>query len=137
MYIRQAGLTMASKTQIDKLDAQIKKILAEYGEDIAKNTNEAAEKIGKKGAQALKSSSASLFGSGPYSSGWKTDVDKRRTGTVVTIYNARMPGLAHLLENGHAKVTGGRVDGVSHIAPVEEKVNKEFEEAVENAIKGS
>lgn len=129
---------MASKTPIDKLDAQIKKILAEYGEDIAKNTNEAAEKIGKAGAKAVSANARSMFGgSGKYASGWKADIEKRRTGTKVTIYNANAPGLAHLLENGHAKVSGGRVPGRAHIAPVEEKVNKEFEEAVENAIKGS
>lgn len=128
---------MANKTPIDKLDDQIKKILADYSEDITKHTNEAAEKIGKAGAKAVGANARSLFGgSGKYASGWKADIQRKRTGTVVTIYNATAPGLAHLLENGHAKVSGGRVAGKAHIAPVEEMVNKDFEEAVINAITG-
>jgi hypothetical protein len=43
--------------------------------------------------------------------------------------------LAHLLEYGHAKVGGGRVEGRPHIRPAEEMVIREFMAEVEEAIK--
>jgi hypothetical protein len=40
-----------------------------------------------------------------------------------------------LLEYGHATVDGGRVPGTPHIRPIEDWLEKEFEDRVEKAIK--
>lgn len=52
-----------------------------------------------------------------------------------------MPGLAHLLEKGHASVGGGKVPEYEHIAPAAEKAFGDFEEliaeAVEEAMEGA
>lgn len=126
-----------AKTPIEKLDSEIKKILEEYADDVTKNTGEIVKKVGQKGAKAVKASAAAAVGgSGKYAAGWTYEVEKTRLSTTVTIYNKSLPGLAHLLENGHAKTGGGRVAGRPHIAPVEQEITKEFEENITDAING-
>ena len=124
-----------AKTPIDKLDTQIEKILQEYEGDVRENVGQITKEICRKGAAAVKASARSAVGgSGKYANGWTSEVKTTRYSTEGVIYNGALPGLAHLLENGHAKVNGGRVAGRPHIAPVEEKLVKEYEEGVINAI---
>ena len=125
-----------AKTPIDKLDKAIGKILTEYEDSITNNVGQITKEICKSGAQAVKASArAAVGGTGKYAGGWTSEVKTTRYSTEGVIYNQAAPGLAHLLENGHAKVNGGRVAGRPHIAPVEEKLVKEYEEGVINAIK--
>lgn len=43
--------------------------------------------------------------------------------------------IAHLLEHGHAKRGGGRVAGREHIAPAEEKGNRELVQKIERGLR--
>ena len=127
---------MASrKCTPDQLPQVIQSILNEYADEVTDNIPEIAERVGKVGVQALKASSKSSFGgTGKYAAGWTSQTEHGRLSTTVTIYNGRLPGLPHLLENGHAKRGGGRVPGKAHIAPVEQKLIKEFEEKITNEL---
>lgn len=118
-------------TPIDRLAADIQKILDKYGEDTAKNMTEIVKEFGKKGAKAVKASASEI--GGQYASGWTSVVEADRLGATATIYNKR-PGLPHLLENGHAKRNGGRTAPRVHIKPVEEKLLEEFTKAVTNDL---
>ena len=123
-----------AKTSIDKLGASIEKILAEYGDELQENIDEITVKVGKAGVTALRNQSKQNFGgTGTYAKGWRSEVDRTRLGTTVTLYN-QTPGLPHLLEHGHAKRTGGRVEGKPHIAPVESKLIKQSETEVLNNL---
>ena len=123
-----------SKVTVDNLAAEIQKILEEYKDDIERLNKETVRKVGQKGVQALRSNSGMFGGSGKYASGWSSKVEESRMGAKATLYNAKVPGLPHLLEHGHAKRGGGRVSGRVHIAPVEEELEKAFTQELERAL---
>lgn len=123
-----------SKVTVDNLAAEIQKILEEYKDDVERLNKETVRKVGQKGVQALRSNSGMFGGSGKYASGWSSKVEESRMGAKATLYNAKVPGLPHLLEHGHAKRGGGRVSGRVHIAPVEEELEKAFTQELERAL---
>lgn len=126
---------MAKKTPVDKLADAITDILREYGDELQENIGEAVKAVSKKGAAAVRQSAQQTFGgSGEYARGWTSRAETGRVSAQGVIYNKSVPGLPHLLENGHAKRGGGRVPGRPHIKPVEEQIVKEFEEAVKKSV---
>lgn len=127
---------MAKKTPIDKFSAAIHDVLEYYGEELQENIAEAAKTVTKKGVQAVKQSARGLFkktGAG-YAEGWTSRYETGRVSAQGIIYNEDVPGLPHLLENGHAKRGGGRVPGRAHIKPVEDEIVKEFIKAVTKSV---
>jgi hypothetical protein len=120
--------------KIDQLANEIAKGLAEYSEDVIDGIDQASEKITKDAVRELKSKSPKK--TGKYAGGWTQKTVKRygETNSHI-IYNKNKPQLTHLLEHGHAKRGGGRVEGKSHIRPVEEQVIQEFSAEVERVIK--
>lgn len=125
---------MAKRSTVDTLATDIEQILEEYQDDVENLTVETVKEIGKKGVQALKSSSSVFKGTGKYKSGWSSKVEDTRMGAKAILYNSKLPGLPHLLEHGHAKRGGGRVSGTVHIQPVEDELEKAFTQELEKKI---
>ncbi len=124
--------------QIDsaKLSESLQKILRQYGDDVREVTRRMVKKSGNEARDQLKKVSPRRPKSNKhYADGWTVgDYTWSTLGAHVTVYNAKKPGLAHLLENGHANRNGGRTRAYVHIKPVEEEVIKTFEENVRRAI---
>ena len=71
---------------------------------------------------------------GQYAKSWKTKVTGENSNNLeVTVYAGKYQ-IAHLLENGHAKRGGGRVEGIPHIAPAEENGEKLLQELIRKAL---
>lgn len=124
------------KLTADNFSEQVSKILKDYEGDITDSVGEISLKIGKSGAQAIKNDANTKFKDvnlqkGRYGSGWKAEItEQTRLKTVVTIHNAKYPGLPHLLEYGHLTRNGKRTTPRPHIKPVEDQITKEFEAEV-------
>lgn len=127
---------MAKKVPLDKFADAIEEILEEYQDQIDTGIADAVEAVTKAGVKTVKANARSNFkqGKGDYVKGWRSKVEKGRLETEGVIYNAKVPGLPHLLEHGHAKRGGGRVPGREHIKPVEDMIVKAFEKKVVRTI---
>ena len=59
---------------------------------------------------------------------------RKKISNGYVIHNKRYY-LTHLLEHGHAKRKGGRVEGRPHIAPVEQQTIESFEQKVREKLR--
>lgn len=127
---------MGKKTPLERLGNEIEKIVAKYVEDATTDAKDLAKAFAKKGERAV-SREASGKGWGEhtgYAQGWTSTVEEDRFSAVGIIHNQKTPGLAHLLEKGHALRNGGRSKAYPHIAPVEEKLIEEYTKALEETL---
>lgn len=120
---------------ISELSTEIERALADYGRCTADEVKKEVQTIASQTIQRLKSTSPKK--SGKYASGWTATVAYEDKENIrVNIHNRKKPHLTHLLENGHAKLDGGRVEGIPHIGPAEEKARRELEGKIKVVLKG-
>lgn len=123
------------KIKPSQMTDEIVKALQEYSVDVEDELENAKNEVTKEGVKKLRLAGSFKQHSGAYKRGWR--VKKESNHGPVIIYNATNYQLTHLLEFGHAKRSGGRTHAFVHIAPVEEWINKEFEEHVKLGISQS
>lgn len=115
-------------------------ILGDYPEEVKAATYEAMDKVSDEAVQMLRSKSPrgkKTRHPGRYAEGWT--YEKRLDYNV--IYNATDWQLTHLLEWGHVVEPRpthpgkkSRVEGISHIQPVEQWAIAEFQKEVERIL---
>ncbi|PGZ44101.1 hypothetical protein COE56_30465 [Bacillus anthracis] len=116
--------------RIDDLATEITKHLQEYTNEVEEGVEKAQMEVAKEGVKTLKGLNHPKL-TGEYRKGWRA----KKMDEGVVIHNAKHYQRTHLLEKGHAKVNGGRVPGIPHIAPVEQKANEEYMKRVEKVVK--
>ena len=73
---------------------------------------------------------------GDYAKGWAKKKQKLIGGVSYLVYNKDKPQITHLLEYGHLKRDGvNRVDGIPHIGPARDRIEKELEEEIADIIR--
>lgn len=111
--------------EIKDFSIAISEALDEYGMDVREAVAKAVEATGKKALKVVRAKSP--VKTGEYKKGWRL---KRSRGGVfhdraaVTIYNHTNGPFVHLLENGHQKVSGGRVEGIPHVRPAYQEAER-------------
>lgn len=72
---------------------------------------------------------------GTYAKSWTATKTLEKSGALqITIRSKNRYQIAHLLEKGHAKRGGGRVEGIPHIAPAEEHGKEMLEDLIRKAL---
>lgn len=120
----------SSSIKIGDMVNEIMESLNEYQDLCGEQVRAAAKEVTRDAVKELRSTSPKGSGSkkGHYDGGWTYAIGKDSAyKSSFTIHNAKKPGLAHLLEKGHAKRGGGRTSGNPHIEPVETRAIEEFE----------
>lgn len=124
---------MSQKVTVDGLADAINKELKEYAESTSESVKDAVKKTGKSVRKDI--SDAAPKRTGAYAKSWSVKTTKETsTSLQVTVYSRNRYQLAHLLEHGHAKRSGGRVAARPHIAPAEERGEKHLESMIRKGI---
>lgn len=124
---------------INNLSDEIAKVLSEYSQDVSEKVDKAVDEAGNDLIQELTSTSPArkCKNGGRYHKGWRIKVAFDGKGNKrIIVHNKSDFQLTHLLEFGHIKVNGGRVSGIPHIKPAEQKAVDMFIKKVEEAVKG-
>ena len=103
--------------------------LNEYDSDAQKAMSKAVLETAEESKQDL--TGAGGFNGTKFKKSWKVNTTEGKLGTVSAQVGNKIYRITHLLEFGHAKSGGGRVQGYNFVAPVNDKV----EDRVINKIK--
>lgn len=121
--------------KVSELSQAVAQELADYSQDVTDGVKKEVKQVAKDMVTELKQTSPR--NSGDYAKGWKSRVEYESPEDIrVRVYNSKKPQLTHLLENGHAKVSGGRVSGIPHIGPAELEAEKKLDSKVKVVVKG-
>ena len=111
--------------KMDGLAAAIADALEEFQEETMQDVKNSVEDAAKFCVNELEENSPEL--TGDYAKGWrKKTAYESATDIRVDVYNKTDYQLTHLLEDGHAKVSGGTVPGTPHIGPAAEKASEKL-----------
>ena len=120
-------------TSIDNLTKEVMKGLQEYCE----LADDEMKKAVRKTATSVKKeiSANAPHDTGTYAKSWTSSKVKETSHNLqMTVHSRNRYRLAHLLEKGHAKRGGGRVEGHPHIAPAEKNGEELLETLIRKAI---
>lgn len=86
-------------TSADGFSAALMRVVSEYTDERQEKVAVAVQKAARATKAELVSNSPSL--SGRYASGWRMRSARKTFGARASVFNAKSPGLTHLLEKGH------------------------------------
>lgn len=126
---------MSRKVQIQNFAAEMNKILDGYSALAINDLKEAVSDAGKAVKKEIRKGAPKR--TGKYRSSWQAEKTKEtRTSLSVVVHSKNRYRLTHLLEYGHAKRGGGRVQAIPHIAPAEETVRDQMMKDLEDKLQG-
>ncbi len=121
--------------KIDDLASAITKELTEYSQEVTDGIKREIKAVAKECKTEIQQNSP--VDTGSYRKGWQDKTSYESSSDIrVVILNRTDYQLTHLLEYGHAKVNGGRVNGKPHIRPAEKHAEQKLMKKVKVVVKG-
>lgn len=106
-------------SNVDKLAGEVAAMLEAYTDEVTEAVKAECQTVADECLKEIRA--ASPVKTGKYKKSWKKKVEYEGKEDIrIRVYNAKYPGLTHLLEKEHAKVNGGRVAAIPHIEPAEQ-----------------
>lgn len=122
------------KIKVDNLAQQIAEELQNFSEELMEEIKTNVKSVAKNGCNEIRKTSPKL--TGDYRKGWKAVVAYEGDDDIrMIVHNKTDYQLTHLLEHGHAKKNGGRVEGQPHLGPAIEKMEKELMNGINLRLK--
>ena len=122
---------------MDNFAASITSLIGNVFDECDSRVSKAVEQSARKGAKELRETYA-LIGehewSDEYREGFRAYIDKTGGETIGEVGNKNKPGLVHLLEKGHATLTGRRTRSYPHMEPAFEEMSEDFVKRVDKSI---
>lgn len=129
---------MSSKRcSIEEFAAQIGLELEQYNGVVTEDLKKQVKASAKECVDLIKEKAPRH--NGDYADSWKQKSTYEDANSIRCVCYAGSGEyrLTHLLENGHAKAGGGRVEAKPHIAPAEEEMRANLDKRVEIICRGS
>ena len=121
------------KIGISELSDAVREQLEGYRDVAIDAMNEAVKDAGDTVKKEIAANAPQRTGA--YAKSWKvSETAHTALGVQVTVHSPSRYRIAHLLEHGHAKRGGGRVEARPHIAQAEEAGEKKLVEDLEKAL---
>lgn len=124
----------SKEISIDKLADAVAKELNDYSSELNEEVKVICEDVAKNTVNTLKQISPKR--TGKYAASWSKKVSySNQQGKRIVVFNKDYYQLTSILEYGHQKINGGRVEGKQHISIAEKQAKEELEKRIKDLIK--
>lgn len=124
-----------ANVSIDQLANAITEAVREYTEDVSAAIEKKVDEVADLVLEEVKSNHPYTDRSGEYTKGFVKTKQDEYGKTKRIIWNRKHYRRVHLLEFGHAKVNGGRVEARPHLRPAYEKYAAELPNDIKRIIR--
>lgn len=122
-----------ANTSINNLATEIMKGLNEYAGLCTDTVKAAVNETGKEVKKEIQEGAP--VRTGKYKKSWTTKkVSENSNSLTVVVHSKDRYQIAHLLEHGHVKRGGGRVNAIPHIAPAEQNGVQSLKTKIERGL---